>query len=298
MGVHLYVLLILFSGGMSGCLQNENAVEGPLELVWKYEDLPPDTSLPFFCLSDDRLILHWHRNELYCLSTENGDLLWCYTSQGNFQGDICCEGRGIFVVSEEGDSQIELICLNVDTADVMWKKSDIILPEFTVISAYVYMYHEGLACLDSNTGSEIWKNKQISGIHVLTADERTAVVGLYEKEGGKSLYTLYCLDAQMGAILWRQCDDNTPGSLLIAGDVLYNLNAFGVQCFDLETGTMLWRNDCGRVYKGVAGDGRLYIVPWGEDVFCLDTESGRELWRFEIVGKEVEIYHPVEWVGS
>jgi len=298
MGKHLYVLLFLISGGMSGCLQNEHAVEGPLELGWKYEDIGSDTSHPFFCLYDDNLICHWHRNKLYCLSTENGDLLWCYTSPGNFQADICCEGQRIFVISKEDDSLIELACLDLDTAAPMWKKSDIILPEFMVTGAHVYMYQEGLTCLDFNTGSEIWKNEQISGVHALTANERTVVVGLFEEEGGKSQYALYCLDAQMGDILWRQCDDNSPSGFLLLENVLYNLNAFGVQCYDLETGTMLWRNDCGRVYKGVAGDGRLYIVPWGEDVFCLDTESGRELWRFEIVGKEVEMYHPVEWVGS
>jgi len=298
MGKHLYVLLVLVLDGMSGCVQNEKAVQGPLAVVWKFEDLPPDTSLPFFCLCDDRLILHWHRNELYCLSTENGDLLWCYTSPGNFLGDICCKERKIFVISEEGDFQNELICLNVDTADVIWKHSDIVLPEYAVTSAYGYIYEEGLTCLDSNTGSEIWKNKQISRIHSITADEKTVVVGLYEKEGGESLYTLYCLDCWTGKILWHRRDDNTPSGLLIAGDVLYNLNTFGVQCHDLETGTMVWRNDCGRVYQGTAGAGRIYVVPWGEDVLCLDAVSGRELWRFEIVGKEVGMYHPVEWVGS
>lgn len=297
MGRHLYVLLVLFLCGVSGCLRNEKAVQGPLESVWKFEDLPSDTSLPFFCLCEDRLILHWHGNELYCLSTQNGNLLWSYASTGDFQGDICCVGQKIFVVSEESDSQIELICLNVETADVLWKTSDTILPEYAATGAHVYLFQEGLACLDSETGRQIWKNKQISGIRSLTADERKVVVGLFEKEGG-DVYTLYCLDARTGKIVWHRRDDNTPSNLLIAGDILYNLNTFGVQCHDLETGTMMWRNDCGRVYQGTADTGRVYVVPWGEDVFCLDAKSGRELWRFEIVGKEVEMYHPVEWVGS
>ncbi|MGD2072437.1 MAG: PQQ-binding-like beta-propeller repeat protein [Candidatus Thorarchaeota archaeon] len=298
MGRHLCILFILFIIGISGCLQKEHVVQEPLEVVWKYQDLPSDTSHPFFCLCDDRLILHWHRNILYCLSTETGDLLWNYMSSGNFQGDIGCKERKIFVSSKEGESQVELICLNVDTAEMIWKKSDLVLQDYAVTSAYVYVYHEGLTCLDSNTGSEIWKNNQISRIHSITADEKTVVVGLYEKEGEESLYTLYCLDGRTGKILWIGRHDNTHSGLLMAGDMLYNLNTYGVQCHDFKTGTMIWRNDCGRVYQGTAAAGRIYVVPWGEDVFCLDAESGQELWRFEIVGKEVEMYHPVGWVGS
>ena len=145
MGRHSCVLFILFIIGMSGCLQNEHVVQGSLESVWRYQGLPSDTSHPFFCLCEDRLIFHWHMNILYCLSIETGDLLWNYISPGNFQGDIDCKERKIFVCSKEGVSQIELICLNVDTAEVIWKKSDIILQEYACTSTYVYLYQEGLS---------------------------------------------------------------------------------------------------------------------------------------------------------
>lgn len=171
---------------------------------------------------------------------------------------------------------------------------------------------ENIACIDLESGKTLWWRtfesfSPIYGEHKesINAHSMAAAEGKVFAKG--SDYQLYCLDAESGALLWRQ-----PGlgiesrkakhlhalssmirikdsrqdcnSLAVANGVLID-SFYGVAGYDINTGKRLWKHSDVKMVtrqnaKIFPDQGREYvIVPGAKQLTLIDPLSGEELWR-------------------
>lgn len=292
----LLLLVLIVLPVFSGCLNS------PLKKVWSFT-FENSFYFPDLVFSNDG-VYTYYIDKVYFLSAETGDVLWVYDAGGEVSS-LITEGERVYFLSERKNYSY-LYCLDTSTGNLDWKKEVAHYSYFTVYNGRICIYSDGLICLDAVTGNTIWSYSEIgyycAGVlSPPVAGEGKVVIGSFVCASGKRTYVydyrLYCFDTETGNLLWEYKCDGGPSTLLIYKGKIYNSNAYGVQCLDLTTGEELWRDNVGKVSRSVAADRKLYITPWSTDVVCLDAETGKELWRCEIVGKEVEMHHPIDSVA-
>jgi outer membrane protein assembly factor BamB len=270
-----------------------------LTRVWEHQFEEPGGAHPFFALEDERIYVHHHTNRLYCLSTEKGDVLWeISTDRSIYSPPVASLGRVYFTTKNEGTST--LFCVDGETGALQWKRELHTLRwYFTVSDSNLYIYDNGLCCYHAMKGDLVWSNQDIPLTHgpIAMEGKYIAVGSLTSTPDEGQQFTIYCVDAKKGDIIWTREHSTTPGKLLMGNGKIYNINVYGVQCIALSQPEMLWEADLGNVTSAILSEGRIYGVTWGSTVWCLDSETGTEVWTYTIVGKEVPVTHPIDWVA-
>ncbi len=171
---------------------------------------------------------------------------------------------------------------------------------------------EHIACIDLETGKTLWWRSfksfsPIYGEHKESINAHTMAAADGKVVAKGSDYQLYCLDAETGALIWREPglgirkrkekhyhslskmrrvadsrQDNN--SLLIADGVIVD-SFYTVAGFDLSTGKQLWSHNGVKMgsrqnAKIFPANGKEYvIVPGANQITLIDPQSGEELWR-------------------
>lgn len=277
--------------------------QDPLVLVWEFRFETCDTTNPYFALEYDKIYAHQSSDVLYCLSAKTGKLLWTQDIDGMLDSPLTVIDGSIYFVSEKKADgyrrSSSFHCLDAETGTLRWEiKGGNFDTSFTVYNGRIYVYNGSWQCLDAATGKEVWSSSVNRAFYSPAVGDGKVVIGAYEPgDASSKQYHIYCLDAATGSTLWVLEDDNTYSAVAVYSGKIYNFNAFGVQCIDLGTSEVLWRTELGKAYNSFVENGKVYSTPWWSSVFCLDADTGTILWKYDIVGKEVEIYHPVDWVG-
>lgn len=271
-----------------------------LTCVWEYNFEEIDNIHPLFALADEKIYVHHHTTSLYCLSAEKGNLLWNISMDGPISSPIVVSLNKVYFITEK-EITSSLFCIDGDTGTVQWKK-EVGYPSpwhFTVSDSKLYIYDCGLCCFNAVTGELLWTNEDIPDTYgPLAVEENRVVIGsLQFDSSGSQHFIISCVDSVQGSTIWSREHGTTPGKLFIENGRIYNTNAYGVQCIDLFEPDIVWEADLGRITSACAAEERIYVVTWGSTVTCLDAETGEVLWTSPIVGKEVPITHPVDWVA-
>jgi len=266
-----------------------------IKLIWQWKlpsEVPPD-----ILVSEDKVIAvnsafdDGCRTNIYCLSTDNGNLIWQQSiSKPYCVGlQISSMGQGkIFIRSVD-----TIHCLEAKTGKLLWevamRANTVPIP---VEDKLFFGAHEGVFCLDSLTGKIIWKTTDyfsISGVgEVIVEGDR-----IY---AGHNMFRLSCLDISTGRILWTyrlQKDSYHYAPLTVAEDKLFVIYEDHqdetkpelLMCLNADTGVEMWKIavDVGSSYLSsppAIGQGKLIIC--GKDtISCYDPNSGRLLWHQE-----------------
>ena len=271
-----------------------------LTCVWEFNFEEIGNIHPFFTLADEKIYAHHRTTSLYCLSAKKGNLLWNISMDEPVYSPIIASLSKIYFTTEK-ESTSSLFCIDGETGTVEWEKK-LGYPSpwyFTVSDSNLYIYDCSLCCYHAVTGELLWKNEDISNTYgpIAVEGDRVVVGSLQSGNSENQQFTIYCLDGIQGNIIWSRRHGTTPGKLLIENGRIYNLNVYGVQCIDLSESDILWEVDLGKITSAGATEEKIYVTIWGSTVACLDAEIGETLWTYTIVGKDVPITHPVDWVA-
>ncbi|MBU7023144.1 MAG: PQQ-binding-like beta-propeller repeat protein [Theionarchaea archaeon] len=291
--------MCLFIAGVVALLSTCTTECDTLTRVWEHQFEEPGGAHPFFALEDGRIYVQHDTNRLYCLSTKKGDILWeISTEESIYSPPVASSGR-VYFTTKTGKTST-LFCIDGETGTPQWKRELHTLQwHFTVSDSSLYIYDKGLCCYHAVTGDLVWNNQDIplTWGPVATEGEHIAVGSLTSSPDEEQQFTIFYVDAKKGSIIWTRGHSATPGKLLMGNGKSYNMNVYGVQCIALSQPEMLWEADLGNVTSAVLSEGRIYGVTWGSTVWCLDSETGTEVWTYTIVGKEVPVTHPIDWVA-
>ena len=208
----------------------------------------------------------------------NGDTLLYFTTDGwNFE-------------EVKGNSQA--YCYNLTQKQMLWVNKQDLSPDGASASQpppfviendkLIVTERKAISCLNKHTGELIWQREGLGGISdtpPLYHEGR-----LYIRHGflNSISYTLLCLDAQSGQMLWENTTTSPRpafhGAMAIYKDRLYfSISEKSLVCVDIHTGQELWRDKgpYGGISYGVLIDqktGYLYCNT-GWSTLCVDLNK-------------------------
>jgi outer membrane protein assembly factor BamB len=304
------------TGGMDG---TSAPGQRRLDVAWTFEAPESGTIVSSPCVAGARVYVAAAHNAgltrtfgaVYCLDRNSGQVVWTFpgkTEEDMKQVSLSspCLADGFLYIGEgfHDDTDCKLYCLRADTGAKVWQfqtKSQggdmkgHIESSPCVVNGRVYFGagDDGVYCLDTRTGQEIWN---FGGLHV---DTSPAVVGnrLYAGTGYGKAYEAFCLDSATGKPVWRLTVDLPVwGSPTVAGarvffglgngDFLQSADQprGAVLCVDAITGQPSWQTqiaDAVLTRPAVSGD-RVYVGSRDHYCYCLDVRDGRVMWRQDV----------------
>jgi len=161
----------------------------------------------------------------------------------------------------------------------------------------------GLACLDALTGATLWRFP--ADPHQFGAALAPPAVGTDASGEPSRVFfatddgLVYALDANSGAVLWKQAVPSVAGEksdllvslrgapVLVNSEVVVGGNDGGVRALDAATGHVIWTYNAGAPVRLAAQDGQVdgcdtvVVAPDEPRLFALDVHTGAPIreWR-------------------
>ena len=188
---------------------------------------------------------------IYCLNANSGEKLWqvevnypAWGSPAHVDGKLYAGiGNGTFVRSAD-DPVGEIICLNADSGNILWRYSaeDSVNTTIAVADNRAYFgSRDGfLYCLDANLGKLIWK--YLVGESVLSSP---SVVGNRVYFGAND-GLVYCLETSTGEVVWN---------------------------FDIGGVVFLMDIEGGVISSPAIYDGKVYVGSSDMNFYCFEAEE-------------------------
>ncbi|PIX29603.1 MAG: hypothetical protein COZ65_01435 [Caldiserica bacterium CG_4_8_14_3_um_filter_35_18] len=276
------------------CVENEP--------VWRQIADSPIHSSPALYQGD--IFIASEGNMLYCLNSENGDLVWeksvgiAYNNEkvsGLYSSQVVSDGK-VYIHAYNRDSKGQLsaylICLSADNGNLLWKQLVFAVPnDFpsmpysgstpAVYNEKVYLIsREYLYCFNANDGKLIWKYATNSPIDSSPAFYQGKIYASLQ-----GIDYIGCFDAENGKLLWKYRIGEKLDFLPMFYTTAYNEKVYvctpsnGIYCLDAENGNLLWQKDNIRsntspeVYEN-----RLYVGAGG--IYCFNADSGDSIWHY------------------
>jgi len=298
--------------------------------VWNF--LPGMTvwSSPVAAVVGDRAVVavgSYDRN-VYCLDAATGELIWKHTTGGGVYSPptIWKDGERDILFAAATDRLV--YALDAATGRQVWVHSvhtyrptlggahlssptlgavgddPAVFVGYWVADATLLnnMQRGAMTALDARTGHKLWETKlgdnQITApIYVRVDPESQPRTGprawLY---AGSHSGTLYALDADTGAVVWRKAEHDavrSPPAFAATprGPIVVTSSKFGaVRGLDATTGAELWSYKTGDRVTGSPtvfehADGlRVAIGSYDRHVHALDAQTGKRIWRYQARG--------------
>jgi outer membrane protein assembly factor BamB len=122
---------------------------------WEYITDGPVTSSP--TVVDDRIFFGSEDSKVYCLDTDDGDLIWEYTTEDMVTSSPAVADGEVYIGSNDG----KVYCLDAYTGAKIWEyRTDYpVSSSPAVAGGEVYIGSENgkVYCLDADTGDVIWE---------------------------------------------------------------------------------------------------------------------------------------------
>lgn len=145
-------------------------------------------------------------NNLYCLDTQNGDIVWTFETDGEIHTSCAVHDGKIYF----GNDNHKVFCVDEKNGNMIWNadtsrpilSSPSIYNNKLYIGDYLGTTSSTLYCLSTETGTEIWKSD------VTIRDYRSNV--LNPVISNDEVFFGFCLDARTGQIQWDHTKLNAP----------------------------------------------------------------------------------------
>jgi outer membrane protein assembly factor BamB len=227
-------------------------------------------------------------DKVFCLDAETGKRIWCQELPGTpstwQSSSTPCVVDGKCYVAGSGD---KMYCLNAETGEIIWQgefgpgRAKDMGSSFAVVDGCAMLMGGNLLGLDAATGKELWRNKDVSGIHASAA--------LWLHEGRKlavvcSSKETFCVDPATGKTLWRVPGGGASTPAIVGDDmvVLTNDKKVGLIAYklNLTAPKKLW-NVLGsdRGASPVIHDGHVYSVGNKAQIVCVELATGTVKWQ-------------------
>ncbi|WP_083965028.1 outer membrane protein assembly factor BamB family protein [Thermococcus sp. PK] len=292
------------------------AIEPPLELLWKFETGGSITSSPV--VSDGVLYFGSADYHVYALDSLTGELKWKFKTNGRIDTSPALWNSTVYVASLDGN----LYALDAKTGNLKWKFESVgqILSSPVVEYGLVFFgaTDGSVYALNATTGQEEWVFKTGGKIETSPAVYgQLLIVGSYD---GK----VYALEARSGILVWT-VDIGEPvtcGAIVADTNTIYFISgAKYLYAAEVASGNVTWKKEIAlrdtgytkpptevTTYKGYTGKfspsvlgGTAYVVyyrnlykvnawtgkSWREDHYyfqAVDTQNGQTKWQFEVGG--------------
>lgn len=167
---------------------------------------------------------------IYALDIYSGELLWKYNTRNSIKNTIAIESGRVFAQDADG----YLYAVNSTTGKLEWEKK-LDAPIYPILSEGLAAYGgviyagvgESLCAIESNTGKEIWQNKdkwkvtRQSGTSSISVNESILIMGAQWD-------ALYGHDTQTGELKWSLNQDGTrfrSSSPALYGNLAYFISS-------------------------------------------------------------------------
>lgn len=267
----------------------DEAIEPPLELLWKYKTGTGGNEVwTSPAVSDSIAYIGSTDNYIYAIDTNSGDLKWKYkVKAGTIQSPTASDN--IVFIGADG-----VYALDALTGDQIWDYSINEGASFSspiISGGTVYIGSEEgygsikgyISAIDVKTGKLKWKYQ--AGDKVRSSP---AISGNLVYVGSLDGY-VYALDSNTGDLKWKYKTGNQVfSSPSISDDTLYiGSNDGSVYVLDANTGNLKWKYKTGhevRSSPAVSG-GIVYIGSLDNSIYALDAGTGNLKWKFQTGGR-------------
>jgi len=309
----------MFCGNPQHTGATDENIAGSLTLLWKYkigEEVAEWERYRPPAISGGKVFVGSYDNYVYCLSFDDGKLIWKYKTGNRVDSTPAVFGGRVYI----NGCDFYVHCLNAEDGNLIWKcrtesfgeSSPTVIGGKVFVSTGAYIY-----CLNAEDGKVIWRtwcvtmgsssSPAVSDGRLFTgcADDKICCfnaddgriiwqygVGTYVTSSaaisdGKVLIidcqnNLYCLSAADGRLLWKYSgvpSDITPA---ISGNKVIVAGG-DTCCIDLNNGTLIWKQ--GATWPGghsepvIAGD--KVFLGLRKEIVCLDAELGEVLQQYD-----------------
>lgn len=243
-------------------------------------------------IDGERVFVYGSHFELFCLSSETGNLIWRRDILNEFDGNLIKWQNAMsplvmndrVLVSGGGKDQA-FLAFNKEDGSLLWKTGEGIVSHVTPVLANIggvdqalFMIRSGLVSLDPRTGEELWNYPFAVGTSMAASPvvwnnlvHVTAGYGI----GGACIELTKSRDRWKVSELWR-LRGNTRASSIWSTPVVhegflygfYSHKEYGTgpfKCLDMRTGETMWQEE---------GFGLGQLVMADEKLFAL-TDFGR-----------------------
>ena len=236
---------------------------------------------------------------VYALDIPTGNMVW-YSDMGELATGIAIANNILFVSAGK-----KLSALNIDTGNKLWdyETSGEITPP--VVSDKIYFGSKDYYLYAIKTDGKLaWKFKVNSEIHSVPSVSNGKVCFGTENVD----FSVYCLDANTGKLLWRHTFSTTSatggeGGMFHAAPAIYNNIVFigeeggkrgirtsGVQtqpapssfyALNINTGDIIWDFKASDwiVTVPAIGYGKVYFTTWDENTYAVNMADGKLIWK-------------------
>jgi outer membrane protein assembly factor BamB len=284
------------------------------EIIWKNSQVQ-GVFTP--TIAYDKVLVGGKDGFLYALNLTNGEVLWKTKITDN-PGASGVTSPPTVVIGKvylgsydfKGGSGL-LFCLDESTGKILWKnttQSSVYFSSPAVYQDNVYVgtmgrYNSsnlqweapyGLYCFDAITGEPLW-NYPVEGSVGSSPTIMDQKVLFTSKDG-----FLYCLDSEIGTLVWKKEIGSSVSSPAIAGDSIFvgsgEMNGNG-KFYSLDfNGDIKWEyvpNGAVQGSSAVAGDHVYFATNVKEGtVYCLNNSNGNLVWEFRPWPNEYIISSP------
>jgi len=229
-----------------------NAKDG--SLVWKYDT---DSDVHSISLDDDKI--YAYTESTYVIDAMTGKLIKKYS------GTVIANNGKLYTVDHTNGT---LSRIDPTTGKVLWNFK---LDQEIVSTPVFYngkIYIDGKHCIDEESGTLVWENKEIGGVHQ-TFDRDLLFVGGEE---------FHCVDANSGQIKWEKAIGTISPPVAINGKV-YVAPYVGeyekkVYCLDESTSNIIAIYEVGDVITTppFVYEGKIYVVAEDGYLYCFKEE--------------------------
>ena len=235
-------------------------------------------------VSDGKVFVGAYDNNLYALSTEDGEFIWKFPATESVGGSIpCIYEDKVFI----GSADNNLYAIDGRTGRLSWKFTAggpiYSSPNVRFEHAFFGSDDGFFYAVNVNHGRQAWKSNAYAPVRCLAyvADEDI----YFGTEGGY----IYSLELSTGKIKWQtQAKRAIISSPTVADEIVFVGSMDGtVYALDATSSYTLWRFRTRRpiISSPVVHKKVVYIGSSDGNLYALDMETGRQSWSFETEGQ-------------
>ena len=279
-----------------------------LNLKWTYLTAGPVTSS--VSIADGIAYVGSLDQKIHAFDAETGSPIWTFETDYMIRSSPAVVGGKVYTGTEDG----YVYCLDAKTGDQLWKTDagglriinqgavPVIRSSPTVVGGYVYVgsLNNKTYCLNANTGAVQWA-LDLKGY--ITASPAVVDGAVYINAGTSNVNntaagrftTLYKLNANTGAIIWKCGIPNTPirssngethsSPTVAAGLVFVGADARDYYAVNATTGQIKWMHkedntavDNVMSYSCPTYDNGRVFFGDGFSLTCVNATTGIEFW--------------------
>jgi outer membrane protein assembly factor BamB len=218
-------------------------------------------------------------NKVYCLSADNGTLVWSFTTGFVVQSSPAVVDGKVYIGS--GDKRV--YCLNAADGAFIWSYvTDAgVLSSPAVVDGKVYIgsVDHKVYCLNATDGTRIWSYTAQSYVSSSPAVvDGKVYIG---SEDGK----VYCLDAENGTNIWNYTTGGSITSPAVANGKVFTGSADNkTYCLNATNGELVWSYTTGlNVFSSPAvAAGKVYFGSNDGKIYCLNATNGLLVWLYTV----------------